>query len=139
VFTSSYPDITRSATGSICSYLTISRDDFQWARDTILSPAPSNPFPYTTTRSQTVNLDNAAGSLNSQINATTSLGWQPVMGIWGASGDSTAGHGVCAGTNAWVFGLTGFTGFTSGSFHPNPPGLESMAKEIFTQIKATGF
>ncbi len=139
VFVSSYPDITRSANGAICSYLTISRDDFQWARDTILSPAPSNPFPYTTTRSQTVNLDNAAGSLNGQINATTALGWQPVMGIWGASGDSTTGHGVCAGTSAWVFGLTGFSGFTSGSFHPNPQGLESMAKELLAQIKATGF
>lgn len=139
VFLSSYPDITRSANGSICSYLTISRDDFQWARDTILNPAPKNPFAYTTTRSQKVDLDTAAGSLNGQINATTSLGWQPVMGIWGASGDSTTGHGVCAGTNAWIFGLTGITGFTSGSFHPNPQGLERMAREIITQIKATGF
>ncbi len=139
VFLSSYPDITRSADGSICNYLTISRGDFQWARDTILNPSPTNPFAYTTSRSQKVDLDTAAGSLNGQVNATSSLGWQPVMGVWGASGDSATGHGVCAGSNAWVFGLTGITGFTSGSFHPNPQGLESMAREIFTQIKATGF
>lgn len=139
VFLSSYPDITRSASGAVCSYLTISRENFTWARDTILNPAPVNPYTYTTTRNQDVNLDTAAGSLNSQINATSSLGWQPVMGIWGASGDSSSGHGVCAESNAWVFGLTGFTGFISGSFHPNPQGLEIMAREIFAQIKATGF
>ncbi|MCF8539181.1 MAG: SGNH/GDSL hydrolase family protein [Candidatus Nanopelagicales bacterium] len=139
VFLNSYPDITRGANGDICSYLTITREDFQWARDTILEPAPANPFAYTTTRSQQVSLDTAAGSLNGQINATGSLGWQPVMGVWGASGDSTTGHGVCAGSDAWVFGLTGLTGFNSGSFHPNPDGLTAMSQQIFTQIKATGF
>jgi len=45
---------------------------------------------------------------------------------------------VCAGANAWVYGLTGFTGFTSGSFHPNPQGLEAIGKEILAQMKASG-
>jgi hypothetical protein len=139
VFLSSYPDITRAADGSICSYLTINRADFQWARDTILNPGPTSPYAYITTRSQRVELDVTAGSLNSTINGTSTLNWQPVMGIWGASGNSTTGRGVCAGANAWVFGLTGFTGFTSGSFHPNPMGLEVMGKEILAQMKASGF
>jgi hypothetical protein len=138
VFLSSYPDITRDADGSICSYLTINRADFQWARDTILNPGPISPYAYTTTRSQRVELDVSAGSLNGAINGTSTLNWQPVMGIWGASGDSTTGRGVCAGTAAWVFGLTGFAGFTSGSFHPNPQGLEAMGKELLAQMKASG-
>lgn len=138
VFLSSYPDLTRDSNGSMCSYLTITREDFQWSRDTILSPAPANPFAYTTTRSQVVNLDTAAGSLNGQINATSNLGWIPVMGIWGASGESETGHGVCAGSNAWIFGLTGLTGFTSGSFHPNPEGQTVIGQQIFAQIKASG-
>ena len=138
VFLSSYPDITRATDGSICSYLTINRADFQWARDTILNPGPTSPYAYTTTRSQRVELDVTAGSLNSTINGTSTLNWQPVMGIWGATGDSTTGRGVCAGANAWVYGLTGFTGFTSGSFHPNPQGLEAIGKEIFAQMKASG-
>lgn len=139
VFLSSYPDLTRAADGSICSYLTITREDFQWSRETILDPSPANPFSYTTTRSQQVDLDTAAGSLNGQINATSALGWLPVMGIWGASGESPSGHGVCAGSNAWIFGLTGFSGFTSGSFHPNPTGQKVIAQELFAQIKASGF
>lgn len=138
VFLSSYPDITRAANGSICSYLTITREDFQWSRNTILDPTPANPFAYTTTRSQVVDLDTAAGSLNGQINATSNLGWTPVMGIWGSSGDSQSGHGVCSGSNAWVFGLTGLTGFNSGSFHPNPEGLGVIGQEIFAKIKASG-
>lgn len=139
IFLSSYPDITRATNGSICSYLTINRDDFQWARDTILNPTPGNPFTYTTNRNLTVDLTTSAGSLNGQVNTTSALGWQPIMRIWEASGDSTTGHGVCAGSDSWVFGLTGLTGFVSGSFHPNPKGLVNMGKEIYTQIKAAGF
>lgn len=139
VFLNSYPDLTRSANGSICSYLTITESDFDWARNTILNPAPPNPFPYTTTRNQVVDLSGASGSLNGQINASSALDWQPVMGVWGSSGDSKIGHGVCAGTEAWVFGLTGFTGFTSGSFHPNPQGQIEIGKGLMSQVKASGF
>ena len=139
VFLNSYPDLTRAANGAICSYLTITESDFDWARNTILNPAPPNPFSYTTTRNQAVDLSTAAGSLNGQINASSALGWQPVMGVWGASGDSTLGHGVCAGTEAWVFGLTGFSGFTSGSFHPNPQGQVEIGKALKSQVKASGF
>lgn len=139
VFLNSYPDLTRNANGSICSYLTITEADFDWARNTILNPSPPNPFAYTTTRNQVVDLSAASSSLNGQINSTINLGWQPVMGIWGASGDSTVGHGVCAGSQAWVFGLTGFSGFTSGSFHPNPQGQIEIGKGIKAQVKASGF
>ncbi len=41
-----YPDITRAADGAPCSYLTIGQKDFAWARDTVLVPAPVNPYPY---------------------------------------------------------------------------------------------
>lgn len=126
-----YPDITRSAEGGACTYLTIDESDFAWARDTILTPTAPNPYSYRTTRGLSLPLQTSSGTLNGAIFTTaTSLGWNPVAGIWGASGDSTTGHGVCAGDSAWVFGLTGFTGFTSGSFHPNVRGQQVIGREI---------
>lgn len=125
-----YPDITRSASGAPCTYLTISDADFSWARDTMLTPATQNPFPYRTTQGTTVNLPTNAGSLNGTLLTTNRLGWSPAVGTWGASGESSVGRGVCAGADAWFFGVTGLVGFTSGSFHPNPLGLHAMGKQI---------
>ena len=126
-----YPDITRAADGDACVYLTINESDFAWARDTILTPTAPNPYSYRTNRGQTIALPTNSGTLNGAIFTTAnSLGWNPIAGVWGASGDSTTGHGVCAGDAAWVFGLTGFTGFTSGSFHPNVQGQKVIGREI---------
>ncbi len=126
-----YPDITRAADGAACSYLTIDQSDFTWARETLLTPTAPNPYSYRTSRGQSISLPTASGTLNGAIFTTaTTLGWNPLAGIWGASGDSSTGHGVCAGEAAWVFGLTGFTGFTSGSFHPNVRGQEVIGREI---------
>lgn len=126
-----YPDITRSAAGQPCSYFTLSRASFSWARDTILVPQAPNPYRFSTFRGGTRDLSTAAGTLNGQILATTNLGWQPVVGIWGASGESTTGHGVCAGAQSWVFGITTITGpFSSGSFHPNPAGQQVAGRQI---------
>ena len=126
-----YLDITRSAAGQPCTYLTLSRSDFAWARDTILVPQAPNPYRFTTFGGATRNLSTGAGTLNGQIIATSRLGWQPVAGIWGGSGDSATGHGVCAGSEAWVFGVTGFTGpFASASFHPNPAGQRFTGRQI---------
>lgn len=129
-----YPDITRSAAGAPCTYLTITDSDFAWARDTILTPATQNPFPYRTTQGATVNLPMSAGTLNGTLLTTNRLGWSPAVGTWGASGESKVGRGVCAGADAWFFGVTGFVGFTSGSFHPNPLGLQAMGKQIATAV-----
>lgn len=131
-----YPDITRNIDGSACSYLTIDRPDFQWARDTMLTPSTANPYAYRTTSGSMVELATNAGTLNGAINGTQALGWRPVVGTWGASGESDQGHGVCAGAQAWVFGLTGIFGFTSGSFHPNVPGQEVLGKQIGEAAKA---
>lgn len=126
-----YPDITRSASGESCSYFTLSRSDFAWARDTILVPQASNPYRFTTFRGGARELSTSAGTLNGQIIDTARLGWAPVVGIWGGSGDSTTGHGVCAGANAWVFGVTALGGsFASASFHPNPAGQKFAGREI---------
>lgn len=126
-----YPDITRAADGAPCSYLTLSRSDFSWARDTILVPQAPDPYRFTTFSGSTRNLSTSRGTLNGQILATTSLGWSPVVGIWGSSGESKLGHGVCAGKDAWVFGLTEIAGpFSSASFHPNPSGQAAMANQI---------
>lgn len=126
-----YPDITRAANGSACSYLTIDQADFTWARDTILTPTAPNPYPYQPSRGQSLALPMNSGTLNGAIFTTAStLGWNPVVGIWSASGDSSTGHGVCAADSAWAFGLTGITGFTSGSFHPNVKGQEVIGREI---------
>ena len=131
-----YPDITRAANGQSCRYLTITPADFAWARDTVLVPTPSNPYPYTTTNGTTVDLSMAAGSLNQQIASTSGLGWAPITGTWSASGDSREGHGVCAGPAAWVFGITALSGFTEASFHPNPAGQAVLAREIVAAAKA---
>jgi hypothetical protein len=126
-----YPDITRSSIGEPCRYLTLSQSDFAWARDTILVPQAPNPYRFRTFGGSTRNLSTGNGTLNGQVLATSRFGWEPVAGIWGSSGDSATGHGVCAGADAWVFGLTAFTGpFASASFHPNPAGQKSMARQI---------
>ncbi len=139
VFLNSYPDPTRSKTGSICSYLTITQEDFAWAQGTILNPSPANPFTYRTTNGQQIPLDNGAGSLNGAIANTAQLGWQPIMGTWSDTGTGATGHGVCAGDEAWIFGLTGIIGFTSGSFHPNPLGQSEIAGIIYREMVASGF
>ncbi len=126
-----YPDITRAADGAPCSYLTIGQKDFAWARDTVLQPAPGNPYSYPLAGGGTATLSMAAGSLNQQVASTTRLDrWTPVTGAWSASGDSAAGHGLCAGDAAWVFAFTGFTALPSASFHPNPAGQAVMGREI---------
>jgi hypothetical protein len=131
VFPSLYPDITRDAAGRPCSYLTVPTEDFAWARATILSPAPVDPYPYPLAHGGTAALPVGNGSLNQQVAATARLpGWLPVTGTWSASGDSPEGHGVCAGAASWVFGFTGFSGLPSASFHPDPTGQAVMARAI---------
>lgn len=139
VFINSYPDLMRSQSGAVCSYLTISEADFAWAQGSIVNPSPPNPFVYQTTRGVQVPLDNGAGSLNGAIANTAQFGWKPIMATWADTGSSPIGHGVCAGNESWFFGLTGFIGFTSGSFHPNPLGQSEMAKIIFREMVASGF
>jgi hypothetical protein len=139
VFLNSYPDLTRSQNGSVCRYLTITEQDFAWAQGTILNPSPLNPFVYQTTRGAQVPLDNGAGSLNGAVANTTQLGWVPIMATWSDTGSGPVGHGVCAGNESWFFGLTGISGFTSGSFHPNPLGQSEMAKIIYREMVASGF
>ncbi len=130
-----YPDITRAASGAPCTYLTMDATDFAWARSTLLVPNPTPTYPYRTTNNKEVTLTVTNGTLNSQIAATATLGWQPVSGAWGASGDSDTGHGVCAGDQAWVFGLTALQGFPSGSFHPNPRGQQVIGKAISAAVR----
>lgn len=139
VLLNSYPDLTRSQAGSVCSYLTITESDFAWAQGSILNPSPANPFTYPTTRGAQVPLDNGAGSLNGAIANTTQLGWKPIMGSWTDTGSGPIGHGVCAGVESWFFGLTGFSGFTSGSFHPNPLGQSELSGIIYREMVASGF
>ena len=139
VFINSYPDLTRSQSGSVCRYLTITEQDFAWAQGTILNPSPLNPFVYQTTRGAQVPLDNGAGSLNGAVANTSRLGWVPIMTTWSETGSGPVGHGVCAGNESWFFGLTGFSGFVSGSFHPNPLGQSEMAKIIYREMVASGF
>lgn len=126
-----YPDITRAADGQPCQYLTLTPSDFAWARDTVLLPQPPRPYPYVTVSGATVPLPMDAGSLNQVIATLGRLpGWEPVSGTWAASGESTVGHGVCAGDAAWVYGITTLAGFSSASFHPNPAGQTAMARAI---------
>ena len=134
VFPTMYPDITRAASGAPCTYLTMDATDFAWARSTLLVPDPTPTYPYRTTANKDVVLAVPNGTLNSQIASTGNLGWRPVSGAWGASGDSQTGHGVCAGDQAWVFGLTALQGFPSGSFHPNPRGQQAIAKAIAAAV-----
>jgi lysophospholipase L1-like esterase len=132
-----YPDITRAADGSACSYLSIPAADFAWARATILDPAPSPTYPYLTTRGATVTLSVAQGSLNQQVAAAGRLpGWLPVGGTWSASADSATGHGICAGDQAWAFDYTGLAGFASASFHPNPAGQAVLGRAIAEGARA---
>ena len=125
-----YPDLTRNANGAPCTYLTMSQTDFAWARDTMLVPNPGPTYAYPTAQGP-VTLSLAQGTLNAKIAQTGGqLGWAPVTGAWEASGVSPVGHGVCAGTQAWVFGITSLSGFSSASFHPNPTGVAAMGKAI---------
>lgn len=132
-----YPDITRSQAGEPCTYLTISASEFAWTHATILDPSPPNPYPFTTTAGAVVPLSTASGSLNGQIQATsTSLGWHPADGAWLASGTGPTGHGVCAGDSAWVFGLTALSALPSASFHPNPAGQQAIADALVGAIRS---
>jgi lysophospholipase L1-like esterase len=135
VFPTMYPDITRAADGSPCTYLTMGPSDFAWARATLLVPDPQSPYSYATTSGTTVPMALPAGTLNSQIAATHgALGWSDVAGTWGASGNSSVGHGVCAGDQAWTFGLISLGPLAAAAFHPNPKGLDVMGKAIATAL-----
>lgn len=125
-----YPDITRDADGAPCNYLTMTPADFAWARATLLVPDPQSTYNYVTTSGASIPMA-VGGTLNSKIAATESgLGWHPVAGTWGASGNSTIGHGVCAQQQAWTFGLISLGSLRNAAFHPNPQGLASMGKAI---------
>lgn len=137
VFPTMYPDITRNADGSPCTYLTMSQSDFAWARATLLVPDPSSPYEYTAASRASVPMALPAGTLNSQIAATAgTLGWADIPGTWGASGNSTVGHGVCAGDQAWTFGLISLGALSSAAFHPNPKGLAVMGKAIAAALNS---
>ena len=126
-----YPDITRASNGQPCRYLTLTQFDFSWARETILVPQAANPYRFITFGGSPRDLSTAAGTLNGHIIGTANLGWRPIVGIWGASGDSTTGHGVCAGPESWFFGITTLAGpFSSAAFHPNPGGQRFLARQI---------
>ncbi|MDO8309585.1 MAG: GDSL-type esterase/lipase family protein [Actinomycetota bacterium] len=132
-----YPDITRRADGSACTYLTIDSAEFAWARQTILVPNPVSPYTYPLSRGGTVSLSVAQGSLNQQVAATTALpGWRPVIGTWSASGESAVGHGVCAGDEAWAFGATLLSSLPSASFHPNVTGQRVAASALTAAMLA---
>jgi len=137
IFPTMYPDITRAADGSPCTYLTMGPSDFAWARATLLVPNPQSPYSYTTTSGATVPMALSAGTLNSQIAATHgALGWSDIAGTWGASGNSSVGHGVCAGNQAWSFGLISLGPLAAAAFHPNPKGLDVMGKAIASSLGA---
>ncbi|MHB1067785.1 MAG: SGNH/GDSL hydrolase family protein [Candidatus Nanopelagicales bacterium] len=132
-----YPDITRRADGSACTYLTIDGAEFAWARQTILLPTPASPYAYPLSRGGTASLSVAQGSLNQQVAATAALpGWRPVTGTWAASGESVVGHGVCAGDQAWAFGATLLSSLPSASFHPNVAGQRVAARAIGAAMQA---
>lgn len=129
VVSTPYPDITRAAGGQPCTYLSYTAETMAWARDTILVPDPAPAFDYrTSTGAVTLALPNA--TLNAQVAATAGLGWRPALGAWTASGGSRVGHGVCAGQESWVFGVTALAGFPSASFHPNPIGQQVLAQAL---------
>lgn len=137
VFPTMYPDITRDSDGSPCTYLTMNQSDFAWARATLLVPDPQSPYSYTTTARTSVPMDLPAGTLNSQIASTQgTLGWSDIAGTWGASGNSEVGHGVCAGDQAWTFGLISLGPLAAAAFHPNPKGLQVMGKAIAAAVSA---
>ena len=137
VLPSMYPDITRAANGQPCSYLTIAPKDFAWASQTILNPSPPNPYSYTLARGGATSLSVARGSPNQQVAASAAVpGWLPVASTWGASGNSRIGHGVCAGDDAWAFGLTVLSTMPSASFHPNIEGQHAMATALTQAMSA---
>ena len=125
-----YPDITRSADGQACTYLTLTPSDFTWARESILDPNPPGSYDYRSGNGQVTSLSLTSGTLNQQVGGTFTLGWKPVTKIWAVTGESARGHGVCAGSEAWVFGLTSLSGFASAGFHPNPRGQQAIAEAI---------
>lgn len=129
-----YPDITRSAPGGPCTYLTMTAQDFTWAREALLNPTPQGTVNYTTTNQAIRSIPLTAGSLNQQIQATDQLGWRPVTGTWTRSGESPDGHGICAGSQSWVFPAQ-LGAMSSGSFHPNPEGTRQMAAAITEAAK----
>ena len=129
-----YPDLARNSNGAICSYLSMTQQDFTWARAAILNPTPPSEVAYTTT-SQTVASLSITSSLNRQITNTTALGWKPVLGSWTRSGDSAMGHGVCAGTASWTFGVQFGGQMSSASFHPNPQGQIELGKALLEAAK----
>lgn len=133
-----YPDITRGIDGRSCSYLTIPATDFAWARDTTLAPDPAPSYDYPLRSGQDASLSLASGTLNQQVGATFTLGWKPVTKIWAITGESATGHGVCAGDDAWVFGLTTLAGFSSAGFHPNPRGQVAIAAAIAGAARSAG-
>ena len=125
-----YPDITRAADGSPCTYLTFTAGNMRWARDTMLVPGPAPTYEYATSNRAAVTLDLPNGSLNQQIAATDRLGWRPVVQTWSSSGDSPVGHGICAGPQAWAYPFTALSGFAGASFHPNPTGQQVAAEAL---------
>jgi len=133
-----YPDITRGADGQPCTYLTLDASDFSWARDTILVPNPPQAYDYRSRGGSMSALSLASGTLNQQVGGTFTLGWKPVTKVWAVTGESRVGHGVCAGADAWVFGLTTLQGFSSAGFHPNPRGQQAIGQAITGAARAAG-
>lgn len=130
-----YPDISRNSNGAMCSYLSMGTQDFTWARAAILNPTPPASVTYATTNQGTKTLPIAA-TLNQQIAATTALGWKPVLQAWSRSGDSAQGHGICAGANAWVWGVQLGGQMIGAAFHPNQPGERQLAAAIVEAAKS---
>ena len=130
-----YPDIARNSNGSICSYLTMTQEDFSWARSSMLNPAPPTSVTYRTSAQTSVALP-VSSSLNQQISNTVNLGWKPVTASWTRSGDSPIGHGICAGTQSWVFGVQLGGPMMGAAFHPNPLGQIQIAAAILEAAKS---
>ncbi len=129
-----YPDIARNSNGSICSYLTMTQEDFSWARSSMLNPAPPTSVTYRTSAQTSVALP-VSSSLNQQISNTVNLGWKPVTASWTRSGDSPIGHGICAGSQSWVFGVQLGGSMVGAAFHPNPTGQTQIAASIVEAAK----
>ncbi len=130
-----YPDVARNSNGAICTYLTMTAEDFTWARTSMLNPTPPPSVGYRTSNQGTITLP-IASSLNQQISNTSALGWKPVTGTWTRSGDSPIGHGICAGSQAWVFGVQLGGQMLGAAFHPNPAGQVQLSQAILEAAKA---
>lgn len=130
-----YPDIARNSNGAICSYLTMTQEDFSWARSSMLNPAPPPTVTYRTSAQTSVALP-VSSSLNQQISNTVNLGWKPVTASWTRSGDSRIGHGICAGSQSWVFGVQLGGPMLGAAFHPNPMGQTQIAAAILEAAKS---